>query len=103
MDLDLSKSSLWISILIGACIVAAASAGFQHYSSENDEPIKVKGIIRDAILGGIFVAILWTFVPESMVKITDNVTTTVSSVASTTTTAVSKSSDVDLQVGPPGF
>jgi ascorbate-specific PTS system EIIC-type component UlaA len=103
MDLDLSKTSLWISIIVGACIVAAASAGFQHYSSENNQPIKVKGVVRDAILGGIFVAILWTFVPESMVQITDNVTNTVSNVASTTTTAVTKSSDVDLQVGPPGF
>jgi len=103
MDLDLSKTSLWISIIVGACIVAAASAGFQHYSSENNQPIKVKGVVRDAILGGIFVAILWTFVPESMVQITDNVTNTVSNVATTTTTAVSKSSDIDLQVGPPGF
>jgi hypothetical protein len=32
MDLDFTKSSLWISILIGALIVAAASAGFQNYS-----------------------------------------------------------------------
>jgi len=38
-----------------------------------------------------------------MVQITDNVTNTVSNVATTTTTAVSKSSDIDLQVGPPGF
>jgi ascorbate-specific PTS system EIIC-type component UlaA len=99
----MSKTSLWISIIVGACIVAAASAGFQHYSSENNQPIKVKGVVRDAILGGIFVAILWTFVPESMLQITDNVTNTVSNVASTTTTAVTTSSDVDLQVGPPGF
>ena len=100
MDLDLTKTSLWISVLIGALVVAAASAGFQQYSAEEDSGFNVKGIIRDGILGGIFVAMAWTLVPESMTVITDNVTTTVSN---TVTPTVAKMSDIDVQVGPPKF
>ena len=100
MDLDLTKTSLWISILIGAIVVAAASAGFQQYSADEGESFKLKGVIRDAILGGIFVAMAWTLVPDSMTTITDNVTTTVANTVSTTTTKIS---DVDVQVGPAKF
>lgn len=105
MDLDLTKPSLWISVLIGALVVAAASAGFQHYNSE-EEPMKIKGVIRDAILGGIFVAMAWTLVPESMESLTEKVTTSVSSAATTVATSAStavESSQVDVQVGPARF
>ena len=103
MDLDLTKTSLWISVLIGALVVAAASAGFQHYNAE--EPMKVKGVIRDAILGGIFVAMAWTLVPDSMTSLTDKVTTTVSSAATTVVASAStvESGQVDVQVGPARF
>jgi len=104
MDLDLTKTSLWISVIIGALVVAAASAGFQHYNSE--EPMKVKGVIRDGILGGIFVAMAWTLIPESMASLTDKVTTTVSSATTTVATsasAVVESGQVDVQVGPARF
>lgn len=107
MDLDLTKPSLWISVVIGALVVAAASAGFQHYNAE--EPMKVKGVIRDAILGGIFVAMAWTLVPDSMECLTNKVTTSVSSAASTVASSASsastavESSQVDVQVGPARF
>ena len=101
MDLDLTKTSLWMSVLIGALVVAAASAGFQHYSAE--EPMKIKGVIRDAILGGIFVAMAWTLIPESMTSLTDKVTTTVSDAATTVASTSVESSQVDVQVGPARF
>jgi len=103
MDLDLTKTSLWISVLIGALIVAAASAGFQKYSGDDDSPIKLKGVARDAILGGIFVAMAWTLVPDSMSSITDSVTTTVVSAANTATSVAAKAPEVDVQVGPAHF
>jgi len=99
MDLDLTKTSLWISVFIGALVVAAASAGFQQYSAEEGSTVNVKGIIRDAILGGIFVAMAWTLIPDSMTVLTDNVTNTVSK----TVTATTNVSDVDVQVGPAKF
>jgi regulator of protease activity HflC (stomatin/prohibitin superfamily) len=100
MDLDLTKTSLWISIFIGALVVAAASAGFQQYSAEEGTKLNVKGIIRDAILGGIFVAMTWTLIPDSMTVLTDNVTHTISNTVNSST---EKMSDVDLQIGPPKF
>jgi hypothetical protein len=96
MELDLTKSSLWISVAIGAIIVAAASAGFQQYSAEKGSDLNVKGIVRDAILGGIFVAMAWTLVPESMTSITEKVTTSV-------TATVAKAPEIDVQVGPATF
>jgi hypothetical protein len=104
MELDLTKSSLWISVLIGAIIVAATSAGFQKYS-ENSE-IKPKAVVRDAILGGIFVAMTWTLVPDSMTKITDSVTSSVINVANTASTATTsslKTPEIDIQIGPAHF
>ena len=104
MDLDLSKTSLWISIFIGAALAAAASAGFQKYGSdEESSDVNIKGIVRDAILGGIFVAMAWTFVPDSMTSITETVSSTVASATTATTSTVSKSSDFDVQVGPASF
>jgi len=102
MDLDLTKTSLWISVVIGAIVVAAASAGFQQYSAEEGESLNIKGIMRDAILGGIFVAMAWTLVPDSMTSLTDSVKTTVSS-ATTAVVASAKPTDVDVQVGPARF
>jgi len=100
MDLDLTKTSLWISVLIGALVVAAASAGFQKYSGDNDSEIRLKSVARDAILGGIFVAMAWTLVPDSMTNITESVTTTVVSAANT---ATAKAPEIDVQVGPAHF
>jgi hypothetical protein len=100
MDLDLTKTSLWISVLIGALVVAAASAGFQKYSNDNDSEIRLKSVARDAILGGIFVAMAWTLVPDSMTSITESVKTTV---VSATNTVVTKAPEMDVQVGPAHF
>jgi hypothetical protein len=96
MDLDLTKTSLWVSVLIGALLIATASAGFQKYS--NDE-IRLKAVFRDAVLGGIFVGMAWTLVPDSMTTLTDSVTSAVS----IANTATLKSPDVDVQVGPANF
>jgi len=96
MDLDLTKTSLWISVLIGALVVAAASAGFQKYG-ENE--IRTKAVFRDAILGGIFVGMAWTLIPDSMTTLTDSVTSAVS----VANTATLKSPDVDVQIGPANF
>jgi len=101
MDLDLTKTSLWISIFIGAAIAAAASAGFQKYGSDEGSTINIKGVVRDAILGGIFIAMAWTLVPDSMTSITESVATTVAT--ATAPAVASTNNEVDLQVGPARF
>ena len=95
MDLDLTKTSLWISVLIGALVVAAVSAGLQKYG---DDEIRVKAVFRDAVLGGIFVGMAWTLVPDSMTTLTDSLTSAVS----TANTSTLKT-DVDVQIGPAHF
>jgi hypothetical protein len=97
MDLDLTKTSLWISILIGSLIVGISSAGFQKYG-ENE--IRLKAVFRDAILGGIFVAMAWTLIPDSMSNISESLR---SSVVSATQTSSLGTPDVDVQVGPAHF
>jgi len=96
MDLDLTKTSLWVSVLIGALVIAAASAGLQKYG---DNEIKLKAVFRDAVLGGIFVGMAWTLVPDSMTTLTDSVTSAVS----VANIATLKTPDVDVQIGPAHF
>ncbi len=107
MDLDLTSGKLWISVLIGALVLAAVSAGFQKAQATEDEELNVKGILRDGILGGIFVAMAWTLVPESMTTLSDSVTTTVSTAATKVAAPITRSGgggiDIDLQVGPAQF
>jgi len=108
MDLDLTSGKLWISILIGAIVLAAVSAGFQKAQATEEEELNIKGILRDGILGGIFVAMAWTLVPESMSTLSDSVSTTVSSAATKVATPITRplsggGPDIDLQVGPARF
>lgn len=107
MDLDLTNPKFWISILIGGILLAAVSAGFQKASAESEEElINTKGVLRDGLLGGIFVAMAWTLLPESMSSLTESVTNTVSNATSTVSSTVQKTGsemDFDLQVGPAKF
>ena len=103
MDLDLTNISMWVSILIGAALLAGISAFLQSQHEDASPELNPKGIIRDAILGGIFTAMAWTLVPESMQSIASTVTTSVSSVSAPAVKAVSAAADVDLQVGPASF
>jgi hypothetical protein len=63
--------------------------------------------MRDSILGAIFVAMAWTLIPDSMTSLTEKikstVTTATTTAATTAATTVTKSSDIDVQVGPASF
>lgn len=107
MDLDLTSGRLWISILLGAVVLAAVSAGFHKAQMNEGEDLNIKGIVRDGILGGIFVAMAWTLIPESMTTLSDSVSTTVSTAATKVAAPITRVSgggpDVEVQVGPARF
>ena len=117
--LELTNPMFWVSIVLGGVIVAAVSYGFQLAQEDPEaKELNVKGLIRDLLLGGIFTAMAWTLVPDTMKSITNSIsslsipsTTTVAPVqtgagSSTTTSAPSTQTlpgDVDIQVGPARF
>lgn len=112
MDIDLTNPTMWISMVIGAAVLAAVSAFLQsqHEDARPGEPLNTKAVMRDGILGAIFTAMAWTLVPESMKSLTESVSsaatsaaTTVANTASEATKKVASGADIDLQVGPARF
>ena len=115
--LELTNPMFWVSIVVGGVIVAAVSYGFQLAQEDPEaKELNVKGLIRDVLLGGIFTAMAWTLVPDTMKSITNSVssfssTTTVapiqtgsgSSTTSATPSTQTLPGDVDIQVGPARF
>lgn len=93
----------FVSILIGAFALAGVSAGFQKYSEETEGQIKPKAVLRDGILGAIFTAMAWTFLPDSMKTLTESVTTSVSTATTTVASTVAHVGDYDVQIGPARF
>ena len=99
MNFESFQSTTFLTaVFFGALFVGSLSAGMTYYQSE---PLKVKGIVRDSLIGGIFVAILWQLIPESIhtalgsLPTIDNVFKKVS--------GGDMSADFDLQTGPPNF
>jgi hypothetical protein len=112
MDIDLTNPTMWVSIVVGAVVLAATSAFLQsqHEDAKPGEPLNRKALVRDGILGAIFTAMAWTLIPESMQSLTESVgssvtsaATTVTSVASEATKKVGSGAEIDLQVGPARF
>ncbi len=96
MDTIFEDPMFFMSIVVGALVLAGISGAYQKYGPESSGDVKPKAILRDGILGAIFTAMAWTFVPESMKGLT-------SAVASTATSTTSSISDYDIQVGPVRF
>lgn len=105
--LDLTNSSFAISIVFGALALVTISGAYQMYSTKMDvQALNKKALFRDGILGGIFTAMAWTLLPESMKSITDTLS---SSIASNTASVIEMSKslettfDPELQIGPAKF
>jgi len=92
------STTFWTAVFIGAVFIGSLSAGMTYYQSE---PLKMKAVCRDSLIGGIFVAILWQLVPESMQSFVGSLPT-VDHVFQKVSGG-DLSADFDLQVGPPNF
>lgn len=99
----IENPGFFISVVIGGIILAGISSAYQTYSEENQGKVKPKAVLRDGLLGAIFVAMAWTFVPESMKSLTQSVTSSVSSTTSTISNVADSISDFDVQIGPARF
>jgi hypothetical protein len=100
----LDNPKFFISLLVGGIILAGVSSAYQLYNEENQGKVKPKAVLRDGLLGSIFVGLAWTFVPDSMKSLTEGFTSTTAAVKEVVeNTAKTISTEIDVQVGPPRF
>jgi preprotein translocase subunit Sec61beta len=93
-----------ISIVIGGIILAGISSAYQLYSEENEGKVKPKAVLRDGLLGSIFVALAWTFIPDSMQGLASKFASTTEAVTNVVEkTAQAITSEIDIQIGPARF
>lgn len=92
-----------LSLLIGAVLLAGISSAYQVYGPESEGEIKPKAVMRDGILGAIFTAMAWTLIPDSMKHVTESVTSSVATVATSAVSVAPGLGDYDLQIGPARF
>ncbi len=78
--LDLTNPSFLVSLFVGGALLAAASSAYQIFGSDTDGEINPKAVLRDGLLGIIFTAMAWTFIPESMKSVSSSIAGGVSSV-----------------------
>lgn len=112
-SVSLTNPTFWMSVVVGAVVLAAASGAWQMFGLRDEEEqqqprtLNKKAMARDGILGAIFTAMAWTLVPDSMKSLSDSVgsgvATAASSTASIATRARAVSGDFELQIGPPRF
>ena len=100
---------VFATVVVGAIFLAGVSSLYQLYGPETEGTVKPKAILRDGILGAIFTAMAWTFVPESMKGVAESLSSTMSTVATVpsitggASKSVSFAPDFDIQVGPARF
>jgi hypothetical protein len=106
-SVELTNPMFLASLVLGACLLVASSAAYQMYGPDSEGQIKPKALLRDGLLGGIFAAMAWTLVPESMKGLTQSISSTIGSATTTAVETASSSIGLgggpDLQVGPPRF
>lgn len=104
--LDMTNPGFLISLFVGGAILAAASSAYQIFGSDTDGEVNPKAVLRDGLLGVIFTAMAWTFIPESMKSMTSSVASGVSSATDTLESsggALLSGGGPDLQIGPARF
>jgi hypothetical protein len=110
--LELSSPAFLGSVVLAAIILAGLSGVLQMYGNEakHGEPLNLRAVMRDGILGGIFTAMAWVLVPDTMKGLTSSVVSGASAAATSVTSATQSGGasgigplGPELQIGPPRF
>jgi hypothetical protein len=97
---------VFATVVVGAIFLAGVSSLYQLYGPESEKIVKPKAVLRDGILGAIFTAMAWAFVPESMKGVADSLSSTlptVSSMSGGVSKSVHFTPEFDVQIGPARF
>ena len=91
--------TFWIAVGLGAAFVGSLSASVTYYQEK--EPLRIKGVVRDSLIGAAIVAVLWQLMPESV----SSVVTSLPSVDSVfkAVSGGGDAPDFELQTGPARF
>jgi hypothetical protein len=106
--MDYTQPGFWVAIGVGGSLVASLSTFQQFSMKQPGEDIRVRAIVRDFCLGAFLTAVVYMFLPESMLSWVSAGQTLVSS----TVTKLSSTSsapqtggfgDIEIQTGPARF
>jgi hypothetical protein len=106
--MEASKPGFWIALSVGGAIVGAMSAFQQMQTKEQGQSFRMKSVVRDFILGAFLTAVLYMFVPESILSAVSFGQKSVESIGEKLSAAaggatVPKFSDFEIQTGPARF
>ncbi len=103
--MDYSQPGFWIAIGVGGVLVASLSAFQQFMSKTPDQEIRYRAIVRDFCFGAFLTAILYMFLPESILSWVSAGQSALSNTVTKISSKVPTDSlgDIELQVGPARF
>lgn len=105
--MDYTQPGFWVAIGVGGSLVASLSAYQQFSMKQPGEDFRIRAVIRDFCLGAFLTAILYMFLPESMLSWVSAgqslVSSTVNKISSSTPTQGGGFGDIELQTGPARF
>lgn len=93
--MDITRVGLWLSLCVGGFVIALISGYIQYSNKHQEEEFKYRPVIRDFCLGAVVSAILYSFLPESVDQLVENVSNVELKEVS--------SNDIELQTGPARF
>jgi hypothetical protein len=107
--MDYTQPGFWVAIGVGGSLVASLSAYQQFTMKQPGEEFRTRAVVRDFCLGAFLTAVLYMFLPESMlswVSAGQNlVSSTVTKLSSNTAPQTQSGGfgDIELQTGPARF
>ena len=107
--MDYTQPGFWVAIGVGGSLVASLSAYQQFATKQSGEEFRTRAVVRDFCLGAFLTAVLYMFLPESMlswVSAGQNlVSSTVNKISSSTGSASQSGGfgEIEIQTGPARF
>lgn len=108
--MDYTQPGFWVAIGVGGSLVASLSAFQQISQREPGQNFRARAVVRDFCLGAFLTAVLYMFLPESMLSWVSAgqslVSSTVNKISSSTSSQAHQGGgfgDIELQTGPARF